>query len=573
MRRAVKRCSALAGATHSHRSQGWLVLETASVSYGKATTYFPVIELLRSYFGIEPRDGMRQMREKVTGKLFSLDRALESTLPVFLSLLDVPVDDAEWIKSDPPQRRRLTLEALKRLVLRESQVQPVLLVVEDLHWIDAETQACLDLLVESVPTAGLLLLVNYRPEYRHGWGSKTYYQQLRLDSLPKTSAKKLLETLLGTGLEDLKRLLIERTQGNPFFLEESVRALVETRMLTGERGAYRLAGPIETLHLPATAQAILAARVDRLAPEDKRLLQAAAVIGKHVPLPLLLAIADEPEDRLRHGLGRLQAAEFLYEARLFPEVEYTFKHALTQEVTYSGLVRERSQALHARIVDAIEEIYHDRVSEQSERLAHHAIRGELGMRAAQYLRHAGERATAKGAHSDARVWFERARDVLKSLPQTDYVLEQTFDICLELRSVLAVFGELRSVSERLREAQTIAERLNDDRRIGLVCAFMINIESLLGELDEALRSGARALELAPIWWTPQIARKCGRSSPWPNGNGGRSRRSSRRRQCGWCGRAASRSACSRGSWTSERPRFAVGSGRRRWMPATGERGR
>jgi predicted ATPase len=264
--------------THSHRSQGWLVLEAASVSYGKATTYFPVIDLLRGYFGIEPRDNGRKMREKVTGKLLSLDRALEPALPVFLALLDVLVEEPEWVRVDPPQRRRQTLEALKRLVLRESHVQPVLLVVEDLHWIDSETQAWLDLQVESVPNARLLLLTNYRPEYKHGWGSKTYYQQVRLDPLPTASAEELLDALLGTRaeLKDLQRLLIERTQGNPFFLEESVRALLETRALIGERGDYRLAGPIQSLQLPATAQAILAARIDRLAPGDKRLLQAAS---------------------------------------------------------------------------------------------------------------------------------------------------------------------------------------------------------------------------------------------------------------------------------------------------------
>jgi predicted ATPase len=249
--------------THSHRSQGWLILETASVSYGKATTYLPVIELLRSYFGIEPRDDERKMRENVTGKLLSLERTLEPTLAVFLSLLDVLVEDAEWTKLDPSQRKRRTLDALKRLLLRESQVQPVLLVVEDLHWIDSETQAWLDLLVESLPTARLLLLVNYRPEYRHGWGSKTYYQQVRLDALSAASADELMAVLLGTGsgLDDLRRLLIDRTQGNPFFLEESVRALVETGTLTGERGAYRLVAPIQGLQLPATAHAILAARM------------------------------------------------------------------------------------------------------------------------------------------------------------------------------------------------------------------------------------------------------------------------------------------------------------------------
>ena len=307
--------------THSHRSQGWLVLETTSVSYGKAITYFPVIELLRRYFGIEPRDDSRMMREKVTGKLLSLDRTLEPALPVFLSLLDVPVEDPEWTKLDPPERRRRTQDGLKRLVLRESQVQPVLLVVEDLHWIDSETQAWLDLLVESLPTARLLLLVNYRPEYGHGWGRKTYYQQVRLDTLPTTNAAELLQALLGTAsdLGELQRLLIERTQGNPFFIEESVRVLLEAGALTGERGAYRLARPIQSLHLPATAQAMLAARIDNLAPEDKRLLQAAAVIGKDVPLPLLEAIVEEPQEVVRQALARLQTAEFLYEARLFPD--------------------------------------------------------------------------------------------------------------------------------------------------------------------------------------------------------------------------------------------------------------
>ena len=200
-----------------------------------------------------------------------------------------------WI---PPQRRQQTLDGIKRLLLRESQVQPLLLVFEDLHWIDAETQALLDSVVESLPTARLLLLVNYRPEYQHGWGSKTYYRQLRIDPLPPESADELLEVLLGAdpGLQPLKRLLIERTEGNPFFLEESVRTLVETKVLAGERGAYRLAKASPTLQIPATAQAILAARIDRLAPEDKRLLQAASVIGKDVPFTLLQAIAEGPEE-------------------------------------------------------------------------------------------------------------------------------------------------------------------------------------------------------------------------------------------------------------------------------------
>src|SRR5215212_681290 len=243
--------------THSHRAHGWLALASGSVSYGKATSYLPVIDLLRSYCGIEPRDDARRLREKVAGKVLMLDEALRPTLPPLLALLDVPVDDAAWDALDPPQRRQRTLDALKRLFLRESQEQPLLLVCEDLHWIDAETQALLDSLLESLAGVRLLLLVNYRPEYEHGWGRRTYYRELRLDPLPAENAEELLQALLGdnTSLVSLKRLLVERTEGNPFFLEESVRTLVETGALLGERGAYHLVQPTAGTQMPATVQA------------------------------------------------------------------------------------------------------------------------------------------------------------------------------------------------------------------------------------------------------------------------------------------------------------------------------
>src|SRR6266567_4327838 len=262
---------------HSHRTKDWRVLESASVSYGKATTYFPVIDLLKRYCHVDDSDDARTIRAKVTGQVLTLDETLQDTLPALLALLDAVPDDSPFLQMDPPQRRQRTLDGLKRVLLRESQVQPLLLVFEDLHWIDTETQALLDRLVESLPTARLLLLVNYRPEYQHNWGSKTYYVQLRLDPLLPENAMEVLQALLGddVGLAPLKRLLIERTEGNPFFLEESVRALVETGLLSGEPGAYRLEQPVHTLHVPATVHAVLAARIDRLPPEEKRLLQTA----------------------------------------------------------------------------------------------------------------------------------------------------------------------------------------------------------------------------------------------------------------------------------------------------------
>jgi len=311
---------------HSPLLVGWRVLNASSVSYGKATSYLPVIDLLKGYFGIEDRDGLHEIGEKVTSAVLRLDQSLEPILVPLSALLDVPITDARWQALDPRQRRRRTLDAVRQLLLREARLSrdhPLLLIFEDLHWIDGETQALLDGLAESLPAARLLLLVNYRPEYSHAWGSKTYYRQLRIDPLPPENADELLDALPGTdaALAPLKILLVERTDANPLFLEESARALVETGALAGERGAYRLTRPVEQLRMPAT---VLAARIDRLAPESKRLLQAAAVIGKDVPIPLLLAIADAPEGEVRAELTRLQAAEFFDEVRLFPDLEYTF---------------------------------------------------------------------------------------------------------------------------------------------------------------------------------------------------------------------------------------------------------
>jgi class 3 adenylate cyclase len=379
---------------HSPRVQGWLVLEARAVSHGKTISYLPVIDLLKAYCKLEDRDDHRALREKITGKLFTLDESLRPYLPAFLGLLEVPVDDPQWKALDPAQRRHRTLDANKRLLLREAQAQPLMVVFEDLHWVDSETQALLDSLVESLPAARLLMLVNYRPEYQHGWGGKTYYTQLRLDALPAESASELLEGLLGgdPALAPLKAMLIARTGGNPLFLEESVRTLVETRALSGARGAYQLAQSVEDIQVPATVQSILASRIDRLPLEEKRLLQSAAVIGKDVPFGLLQGIAGVPEDVLRGGLAHLQGAEFLYETSLFPDLEYTFKHALTHDVAYSSVLQDRRRELHAKVVETIEGLYSDRITEQVERLAHHAFRGEVWGKAVRYLRQAGAKA-------------------------------------------------------------------------------------------------------------------------------------------------------------------------------------
>ena len=490
---------------HSIGTQGRLVLETVAVSYTKGIAYFPIVDVLKSYFQIGPGDDPAKICLKLTGKLLPQDKAFEAELTPLLNLLDAPAEDPAWPALDPAHRRQRTLDALKRLFLRESQVQPLLLVFENLHWIDSETQAFLDSLVESLPTARILLLVTYRPEYRHGWGSKTYYGQIRLDALPPESAEELLQTLLGSdpGPEPLK-LLIEQTEGNPLFLEESVRTLVETKVLVGSRGAYRLAKALPSAQVPATVQAVLAARIDRLPPEEKRLLQAGSVIGRDVPWSLLQAIADLPEEELRQGLGHLQSAEFLYESSLFPEVEYTFKHALTHDVAYGSLLQDRRRALHARIAEALETPAGDGSAQQVERLAHHALLGQVWDKALVYLRQAGAKAFARSANREAVAYFEKALEALGHLPESRQTLEQAIDVRFDLRPPLLQLGRLQEVLSLSHEAEALAQRLGDERRLAHVYTYLINYHYLKGEPDLAIEYGERCLKTAEARHDPAL---------------------------------------------------------------------
>jgi tetratricopeptide (TPR) repeat protein len=483
---------------HSHRTQGWLVLESASVSYGKATPYFPLVDLLRHYVHVEEGDDARTVRAKVTGHILTLDEGLQETIPALLSLLDALPEDSPFFKLEPAQRRQQTLDGLKRILLRESQVQPLLLIFEDLHWIDSETQALLDRLIDSLPTAHLLLLLSYRPEYQHPWGSKSFYTQLRLDPLPPASADAFLQNLLGNdpALASLNAFLIERTEGNPFFLQESIRTLMETQVLAGEPGAYRLTRELPDFQVPATVQAILAARIDRLPLDEKWLLQTAAVIGSEIPLPLLQSIAELPQDALYRSLTHLQAAEFLYETNLFPEHIYTFKHALTHEVAYSSLLQERRRVLHARIVEALEALSGNRLVEQVERLKHHAFRGEVWDKALLYLQQAGAKAMQQSAHREAAHYYEQALEALEHLPKAHEILEQAIDLRFSLSTALIPQQESDRALNALREAASLAEALDDRNRLGHAFARMVAHLRSTGDYEEALTYGQRAHDIA-----------------------------------------------------------------------------
>src|SRR5712691_11153611 len=349
----------------------WMVLETFSVSHGKASAYLPVIDLLRNYFEISVEDDERKRRERVAGKLAVLDRSLEDTLPYLYSLLGIVDGDDPLAQMDGQIKKRRTLEAIKRILLRESLNQPLMVIFEDLHWIDEQTQALLNLLADSIGTAKILPVVNYRPEYSHQWGSKTYYTQLRLDPLGHESAEEMLSALLGTSpapatqspgahrerssgdlqvagrvrasdsIEGLKRLIIERTEGNPFFMEETVQVLLDEGALV-RNDTVHLTKPLAELKIPPTVQAILASRIDRLPPDEKELLQTLAVIGREFALSLVERVFDAREnDELERMLAELQLAEFIYEQPATGDIEYIFKHALTQQVGYNSLLVER----------------------------------------------------------------------------------------------------------------------------------------------------------------------------------------------------------------------------------------
>jgi class 3 adenylate cyclase/tetratricopeptide (TPR) repeat protein len=484
--------------TQSDRTAGWLVLAVASVSYDKTTPYAPVTELLKRYFELGDHDGQLETREKVTGKLLALDEGLRPTLPALLELLHVGVEDAAWSSAEPSLRRQLTLQAIRHLLLRESRVQPVLVTVEDLQWIDSETQELLNRLVEGLAGARLLLLVSYRPEYQHSWGSKTYYRQLRVDPLPPETVGEVLDDLVGSDatLEPLRRLLMQQAEGTPLFLEEGVRSLVETDALRGERGRYHLVKDVQTVRVPPTVQAILAARIDRLPPDDKLLLQAGAVIGKDVPFALLQAIGEQDDETMRRGLSRLQAAEFLYETRLFPDLEFTFKHALTHDVAYASLLQERRRILHARVADAVEQLYPDRRAEHIERLADHAFKGGYWEKAVACLREATVKALARATVREAVTHLERALAALTHLPPTPARLETGVDIRLDLRNCLYLLGEHHRVLDHLRSARALAEQAGDHARLARVAGYLGTTCVFLGDFAQGLEEVTRARELA-----------------------------------------------------------------------------
>jgi len=478
---------------------GWRVLNAFSVSHGKASPFFPVIELLHGYFGITSDDDVRARRAKVTGHVLTVDRSLEDEIPYLFALLGISEGEDQFAGIDEESRRRKILDAVKRILLRESLNQPLMVTFEDLHWIDADTQGLLNLIADSIGTAKVLLLVNYRPEYSHQWNSKTYYNQVRLDPLGVNGAEEMLSSLLGDAfeLQPLKRLIIEKTEGNPFFMEETVQVLVDEGALT-RNGSVKLTKPLEELKIPPTVQAILASRIDRLPLANKEILQTLAVIGKEFPFNLIKGTVGKDDDELKEMLSHLQLAEFIYEQPTVGDVEYVFKHALTQEVAYNSILMQRRRVLHEAVGREMERLFAAQLDLHYEQLAFHYQNGLSIEKAVNYLRLAGEQGAIRSASAQAAVHFKTALDLIPRLVNSLERNRNELKLQMALGSVLTSSQGWASQEKQrsFERARVLCENIDDAEDLVPILWNLGVINLVQGKLSIALEIGKRLPPLA-----------------------------------------------------------------------------
>jgi predicted ATPase len=472
-------------------------LHAQTLSYGQSMSYHAIIPLLRTLVGLTDQDTAQQQRERIRACLVTAQPALAADEPLLAHLLGIPLTPDQLPTFPPEEQKRRLQSVCLQVILQCAAKQPLCLLMEDLHWLDNSSQELLDLLVTSLPRQPVLLLGTARPGFRETWADRTYFHRLTVEPLSDAHIETFIHNCLQpyTASAALTAFIRDRAAGNPFFVEELLRTLQEREMLVLQDGVYGLP-PHRHLDMPSSVQGVLAARIDRLPPEAKQLLQTAAVIGHEVPLPLLQEIAELPETDLHRGLVHLQEAEFLYETQLFPEREYTFKHALTHEVAYSSVLQERRRTLHARIVTALETFAGDRVAEQVERLAHHALCGEVWDQALIYCRQAGRKALTHSSLREALAYFEHALAALNALPESQQQREQAVDLRLEMRNVLIALGEFRAMFDCLSDAETLAKTLDDQRRLGWVSAYLSPYFHNTGDQDRAVETGHRALAIA-----------------------------------------------------------------------------
>lgn len=491
---------------------GWTVVRASAFAHAESTPYRLAAEIVRAWLGVSRTDDLADVARKLTQSLtlLGLGPSQAGAAAPLQSLLDLKVTDPEWAQMSPDWRRDRILPVLSMVMLRESAVTPLLLLVEDLHWADPQSVQMIEALVDRMGGARLLLLTTARTAQRLPWaqaGHRSYCSSLPLAPLDAEAANALLGSVLGQepDLAELRARIVARAGGTPLFLEEFSRALLEQGVVvraapSKTRGpALQITRSAEAIAIPASVQAILATRIDQLAPDERRLLQIASVIGKDVPSAILAGVAGLPRNVLHYRVTSLLAAEFLYEVLSGDPAQgadYTFKHALTQAVAYDGMLRRQQRELHARVLMTMEALADDRAEEMTETLAGHALRGEAWERAATLATRAGARANARSAYQSAIGFYEQAIQALSHLPETPETLAQAIDLRLGLRVALGPASEYRRVLEVMDQVRDLAIRLGDAHRIAQIEVSRSIGQSVLGMTRESVETGAAALALA-----------------------------------------------------------------------------
>jgi len=495
------------------RAREILVLEAHCPAHGKTVPLLPILELLRSSFGITAQDRDQTAREKIAGRLLLLDRAFDEVLPLVFDFLGVPDPERPAPQMDPDARQRQLFSLVRRMVQAGSERESTVLLFDDIQWIDSGSDAFLTQISGAVSGTRTLLLANFRPEYHADWMGKSDYRQLPLSPLGPQAIDELLHGLLGddTTVLGLRDLIRERTGGNPFFIEEVVQSLAESGSVVGTRGAYRLATPVEKIAIPSTVQAVLAARIDRLPEREKQVLQTAAVaaaMGKRFLESLLERVVRLPGADLAAALSRLQADEFLYQEGLYPELEYAFKHPLTQEVAYDAQLSGRRAEIHASVARALQEIHADKLDEQAAALAHHWEQAGGDLEAARWHRRAAEWIVTTDAAEALRHARGTRRLVEDAAPDEDAVELELWASVEVVRQAWRVGISADECEAAFERGCKLARSRNDERSLAVLHVHRSWDEILSREdgaqavewgregLAHARRSGDRGVQLA-----------------------------------------------------------------------------
>jgi predicted ATPase/pimeloyl-ACP methyl ester carboxylesterase/DNA-binding SARP family transcriptional activator len=480
---------------------GFTVLECGGMEFDASVSYHVIKKLLCALCGIGDTDSPGEALERLEKKV--AEHALDARLvPPLAFVLDLQIGDAEWLGLDGSERRRRVRAAVRTLLSSESRRKPIALLVEDLHWADSESASVVRKVAESISAHRILLLVTYRPEYARTRLGESHLQVINLQPLGATESTALLDSILGSddSLRELKQVLIERSEGTPLFLEEWVRSLVEAGQLVPAGDGFRITDSIKAMHLPASVQSVIAARIGRLSEEDRSVLQVASVIGANVPQPLLAALVPQGPGALDEVLARLTRSDFLFELQSFPTVEYSFKHALTQQVAYDSLTSAGRRLLHRQTLRALERLHPDTLHDLAEKLADHAFRAEEWGAAATYLVQAADKAVDLSAYPKAARWLEQAVHAVDSLPESPERDRRAVDVRTRMRPVYDAIGSFAKAATRLQEAKALAGKLDDLERLWQVLIHQSYLYSSHGRIAEALaaadelRDSARANE-------------------------------------------------------------------------------